>query len=100
MRGIIRFSLNNRFAILIMTIIVTAAGMYAGLNMKQETLPNLDVPYLQITAIYPGAAPEEVVESITAPAEKQLIHLKGVKTVNSTSMENVAAIIVEYDYGE
>ncbi|HZG57704.1 efflux RND transporter permease subunit [Paenibacillus sp.] len=99
MRGIIRFSLNNRFAVLILTIIVTVAGLYAGLNMKQETLPNLEVPYLQITAVYPGAAPEEVAESITGPAEQRLLHLPGVKTVNSSSMENVSAITIEYDYG-
>jgi len=100
MRGIIRFSLNNRFAILILTVIVTVAGLYAGLNMKQETLPNLEVPYLQITAVYPGAAPEEIVDSITEPAEKRLLNLSGVKTVNSTSMENAAAIVIEYDYGQ
>jgi HAE1 family hydrophobic/amphiphilic exporter-1 len=92
--------LNNRFAILILTVIVTVAGLYAGLNMKQETLPNLEVPYLQITAVYPGAAPEEIVESITEPAEKRLLNLNGVKTVNSTSMENAAAIVIEYDYGQ
>jgi len=100
MRGIIRFSLNNRFAVLILTIIVTVAGLYAGLNMKQETLPNLEVPYLQVTAVYPGAAPEEVVESITDPAEQRLLHQPGVKTINSTSMENVAAMMIEYDYGQ
>lgn len=99
MRGIIRFSLNNRFAVLILTLIVTAAGMYAGLNMKQETLPNLEVPYLQVTTIYPGAAPAEVIRSVTAPAEQRLLNLKGVKTVNSTSMENVSAITIEFDYG-
>ncbi|WP_274363778.1 efflux RND transporter permease subunit [Paenibacillus thermotolerans] len=100
MRGIIRFSLNNKFAIWLLTIIVTVAGLYAGLNMKQETLPNLEVPYLQITAVYPGAAPEEVVANVTKPLEQRLIHMQGVKTVNSTSMENVSAITVEFDYGQ
>ncbi|HZG83547.1 efflux RND transporter permease subunit [Paenibacillus sp.] len=100
MRGIIRFSLNNRFALLIMTVIVSAAGLIAGLNMKQETLPNLEVPYLQVTAVYPGAAPEEIVERVTAPAEQRLRHLPGVLTVNSSSMENVSAITIEYDYGQ
>ncbi|WP_018754590.1 efflux RND transporter permease subunit [Paenibacillus terrigena] len=99
MKSIIRFSLNNKFAIWILTIIVTVAGLYAGMTMKQETLPNLDLPVLQVMTVYPGAAPEEVVDKISKPLEQRFKNLSGVKTVTSTSMENVSAITVEYDYG-
>lgn len=98
MKGIIRFSLNNKFALWIMTIIVIFAGLYAGMTMKQETLPNLQIPVLQVTAIDPGAAPEEVTERITKPLEQRIKNLPGVKAVSSTSMENVSALIIEYDY--
>jgi len=98
-KSIIRFSLNNKFAIWILTIIVTVAGLYAGMTMKQETLPNLDLPVLQVMTVYPGAAPEEVVDKISKPLEQRFKNLSGVKTVTSTSMENVSAITVEYDYG-
>lgn len=100
MKSIIRFSLNNKFAIWILTIIVTVAGLYSGLTMKQETLPNLELPVLQVMTVYPGAAPEEVVNSISQPLEQRIKNLNGVKTVTSTSMENVSAITVEYDYGQ
>lgn len=68
--------------------------------MKQETMPNLEIPILQMTTIYPGAAPEEVVEKVSKPIEQRIKNLKGVKTVTSNSMENVSAIIVEYDYNK
>ncbi|WP_152396217.1 efflux RND transporter permease subunit [Paenibacillus guangzhouensis] len=100
MKSIIRFSLNNKFAIWILTIIVTVAGLYAGMTMKQETLPNLELPVLQVMTVYPGAAPEEVVDKISKPLEQRFKNLTGVKTVTSTSMENVSAITVEYDYGQ
>ncbi|OPA79465.1 Swarming motility protein SwrC [Paenibacillus selenitireducens] len=100
MKSIIRFSLNNKFAIWILTIIVTVAGLYAGMTMKQETLPDLELPVLQVMTVYPGAAPEEVVDSISKPLEQRIKNLNGVKTVTSTSMENVSAITVEYDYGQ
>jgi HAE1 family hydrophobic/amphiphilic exporter-1 len=83
-----------------MTIIVAAAGLYSGLNMKQETLPDLEIPILQLTTIYPGASPEEVVEQITKPIEQRVRNLKGVSAVSSTSMENASSIIIEYDYGQ
>jgi len=100
MKGVIRFSLNNKFAVWILTFIIAFGGLYAGLNMKQETLPNLELPVLQVTTVYPGAAPTEVVENVSKPLEQRLKNLDGVKTVTSTSMENVSALVVEYDYGQ
>lgn len=98
MRGIIRYSLNNKLVIWLLTILVTAAGIYAGLSMKQETLPNLEVPVLTVTTVYPGAAPEEVADRITGPLEQKVRSLEGVDVVSSTSMENVSSIVMEYSY--
>ncbi|MFC3767292.1 efflux RND transporter permease subunit [Paenibacillus sp. GCM10012303] len=98
MKSIIRFSLGNKFAILILTLIVTAAGLYAGLTMKKETIPDIEVPVLTVTAIYPGAAPQEVADKLAKPLELRIRALAGVGTVSSTSMENAASIMIEYGY--
>ena len=55
MKGIINFSARNKFAIWSLTIIVSFGGLYSGLTMKQETIPDINVPFLSVTAIYPGA---------------------------------------------
>ncbi|MGG6313402.1 efflux RND transporter permease subunit [Paenibacillus macerans] len=99
MKSIIQFSLRNKFAVWLLTVIVTAVGLFSGLTMKQETIPNIDVPYLSVTAIYPGAAPEGVVEDVTKPLETRLRNVDGVKTVTSTSMENAASLFIEFNYG-
>ena len=98
MNGIIRFSLNNKFALWIMTIIVVAAGLYAGLTMKQETIPDINVPVISVTTIYPGAAPDEVAEQVTRPIEQRLRNLNGVDLLQSMSMENVSSLFIQYDY--
>ncbi|MFC5652058.1 efflux RND transporter permease subunit [Paenibacillus solisilvae] len=100
MKSIIGFSISNKFAIWIMTIIVTVGGLYAGLNMKQETIPNITVPVLTVNTVFPGAAPEEVAENLTIPLETRIKNLNGVTAFTSTSMENVSSIVVEYDYGK
>ncbi|MHA0856286.1 efflux RND transporter permease subunit [Paenibacillus sp. CMAA1364] len=99
MKKFIDFSLNNKFAIWILTIIVTAAGLFAGVSMKQETMPNISIPFLNVIAVYPGAAPEGVVQDITLPLETRLRNVDGVKTINSTSMENASSVAMEFDYG-
>ncbi|UNK18135.1 efflux RND transporter permease subunit [Paenibacillus sp. N3/727] len=99
MKGIINFSLRNKFAIWLLTIIIIFGGLYSGMTMKQETIPNINVPFLSVTAIYPGAAPEGVVQDVSKPLETRLRNVDGVKTVTSTSMENVSNLMVEFNYG-
>jgi multidrug efflux pump subunit AcrB len=99
MKSLINFSLKNKFAIWLLTIIIVFAGLYSGLTMKQETLPNISIPYLSITTIYPGAAPEGVVNDVSKPLEQKLRNVDGVKTITSTSLENASSIQIEFDYG-
>ncbi len=98
MKSIIKFSLNNKFALWILTIIVLFAGMYSGLNMKMETLPDITVPIVSVTTVYPGAAPDEVMEKVTKPIEQRTRNLKGVSVVSSTSYENASSVVIEYTY--
>lgn len=99
MKSLINFSLRNKFAIWLLTIIIVFAGLYSGLTMKQETLPNISIPYLSVTTIYPGAAPEGVVTDVSKPLEQKLRNVDGVKTITSTSLENASSIQIEFDYG-
>ncbi|RED64651.1 efflux RND transporter permease subunit [Cohnella lupini] len=100
MKSIIGFSLKNKFALWMITIIVIIAGLYSGLTMKQESLPNLSLPFLSVTTVSPGAAPDAVVKQITEPLEKRLQNVEGIKNISSTSMENVSSIFVEFDFGQ
>ncbi|MCL6458063.1 MAG: efflux RND transporter permease subunit [Gorillibacterium sp.] len=100
MKKMIQFSLNNKFAILILTLIVTVGGLYAGFTMKQETIPNIEIPVLTLVTVYPGATPDDVAENVTKPLELRVKNLNGVDTMSSTSMENASSIIVQYTYGK
>lgn len=100
MRSIIGFSLKNKFAVWMITIIVLVAGLYSGVNMKQESLPNLSFPFLSVTTVMPGAAPQGVIEQVTAPLEQRLQSVENVKNVTSTSMSNVSSINLEFDFGQ
>ena len=71
LNSIIKFSLKNKLAIWLLTIIIVAAGLYSGLNMKQETIPNISTPLISISTVYPGAAPEEVAISLQIKLNKK-----------------------------
>ncbi|MGO1987722.1 efflux RND transporter permease subunit [Mammaliicoccus vitulinus] len=94
----IRFSLNNKFAILLMTLIILLGGIYSAFKMKLELLPDVTTPVITVTTPYPGATPESVLENVTEPVEKEVQNLEGVQNVTSQSLENASAITLEYTY--
>ncbi|WP_034671073.1 efflux RND transporter permease subunit [Ectobacillus panaciterrae] len=100
MKGVINFALKNKLAVWLLTIIVTIAGLYAGTNMKLETLPNINTPLVTITTIYPGATPDEVADKVTKPIEQRVKNLQGVDVVSSTSFANASSVQIEYNYSK
>ncbi|WP_459502820.1 efflux RND transporter permease subunit [Bacillus sp. C1] len=98
MNKIINFSLKNKFAVWLLTIIVTITGIYSGMNMKLETIPDITTPVVTVTTVYPGATPAEVADKVSKPMEEQLQNLNGVNIVSSSSYQNASSIQIEYDF--
>src|SRR5690606_32641006 len=98
-KGLVNFVLKNKLAVWLLTIIITVSGIYAGTRMKTETIPDITIPYLMVTGVYPGATPEQVMKDVSMPLEKAAENLEDVKAVYSNSYSNMASIQVEYEYG-
>lgn len=81
-----------------MTIIITVAGLYSGLNMKLETIPNINMPVVMVSTVYPGATPQEVTDKVTKPIEQKIKNLSGVDSVSSTSSQNLSSIQIQYNF--
>ena len=99
MKGLVNFVLKNKLAVWLLTIIITVSGIYSATQMKTETIPDISIPYLMVTGVYPGATPEKVMKEVSMPLEKAVEGLEDVKNVYSNSTSSLASIQVEYDYG-
>ncbi|MFF2447365.1 efflux RND transporter permease subunit [Neobacillus sp. NPDC058068] len=99
MKGLVNFVLRNKLAVWLLTIIITASGIYSGTRMNMETIPNISIPYLMVMDVYPGATPKKVMEDVSMPIEKAVEGLEHVKAVYSNSYANMSSIQVEYEYG-
>ena len=99
MNGIINFVLKNKFAVWIMTICIVVAGLYSGMTMKMESIPNISIPVVSLTTIYPGATPEQVADKITVPVEQAVQNVSGVDLVTSNSFQNASSIQIQFEYG-
>lgn len=98
LRKIIDFSIKNKFAVWILTVLVAVMGTYTGMTMKQELMPDITLPNISIMTTYPGASPDEVTEQVTIPIEQRVEFLEGVKFVSSSSAANYSSVFLEFDY--
>lgn len=99
MKGLVNFVLKNKLAVWLLTIIITASGIYSGTRMKMESIPDISIPYLIVMGVYPGATPEQVMDEVSIPLEKAVEGLEDVNAVFSSSSSSISQIQIEYDYG-
>lgn len=95
-----RFSLRNPAAIVLLSVLITVAGVLSATRFKQEQMPEVAYPYISVVAVYPGAAPGEVLNSVTIPLEKALRNVDDVKNVISSSSNSVAGLQMEFSFSD
>ncbi|MBO9551649.1 efflux RND transporter permease subunit [Pseudomonas sp.] len=62
-----------------------------------SALPQVDYPTIQVFTQYPGASPEVVSSSISAPLERQLGEMPGLRSMGSTSSDGVSVVTLQFD---
>ena len=65
--------------------------------LKYELLPNISIPWVIVSTVYPGASPNEVENSVTKPMEDALSGLEKVERIISASYEGVSVISIEFN---
>jgi len=65
--------------------------------LKYELLPNISIPWVVVSTVYPGASPNEVENSVTKPMEDALSGLEKVERIISSSYEGVSVISIEFN---
>lgn len=99
MKSIVNFVMNNKLAVWLLTIIITVAGLYSGTRMKLETIPDITIPVVSVTTVYPGATPDQVADELSEPLEKVVTNIEGVTSVSSTSYQNASSLQIEFNFG-
>ncbi|HBP65121.1 MAG TPA: acriflavin resistance protein, partial [Desulfosporosinus sp.] len=100
MNSFIRFSMKNVGVIFLAMIAILAAGFYSSLTMKMEDMPNVDIPYLSVVVVYPGATPEQALEDVGKPIEQAFSSLKNVKNLYISSGSDYTAATLEFNLNQ
>ncbi|MGF6998450.1 efflux RND transporter permease subunit [Paraburkholderia sp. GAS32] len=94
---LIRWSIYNRFLVLLATVLVTAWGVYSVMQTPLDALPDLSDTQVIIKVSYPGKAPQVVEDQVTYPLTTTLLGVPGAKTIRAYSSFGDAFVYVLFD---
>ena len=89
-------SIRRPIAMSCLIIGLTLLGLNSWRKMGLELMPEVDIPYVTVMAVYPGASPNEIETDIAEKIEDAVGTISGLKHVSSISMEDVAFVILEF----
>ncbi|MBY4869532.1 efflux RND transporter permease subunit [Burkholderia anthina] len=84
-------------ATLLLTIALVLAGAVAVRFLPVSSLPDVDYPTIQVQTFYPGASPDVMATTVTAPLEVQLGEIPGLQQMISYSSEGASVITLQFD---
>jgi multidrug efflux pump len=90
------FILRPVATILLMTAILLV-GIVAFTQLPISALPEVEYPTIQVLTLYPGASPDVVATTVTAPLERQFGEMQGLSQITSTSAATVSVIVLEFN---
>ena len=75
---------------------ILLVGIVAFFQLPVSALPEVDYPTIQVLTFYPGASPDVVATTITAPLERQFGQMQGLSQMTSTSAGGVSVIVLQF----
>jgi Cu(I)/Ag(I) efflux system membrane protein CusA/SilA len=97
--GLIRWSIANRFLVLLVSVLVAAWGTVSLLRTPLDALPDLSDTQVIIRTPFPGQAPRIVEDQVTYPLSTTMMSVPGAKTVRGYSMFGDSFVYILFEDG-
>src|ERR1051325_6397876 len=80
----------------LLMVAILLAGIVAYRVLPLSALPQVDYPTIQVVTLYPGASPDVITSSVTAPLERQFGQMPGLNQMSSTSSGGASVITLQF----
>jgi multidrug efflux pump len=92
-----RIFIERPVATSLFMVAIMLVGIIAYRFLPLSALPQVDYPTIRVLTIYPGASPEVMTTSVTAPLERQFGQMPGLNQMTSTSSAGASSITLQFD---
>ncbi len=94
-RGPIAYMAKNSIAANLLMIILIGGGIWTMYSIQKEVFPQFQLDIVDVSVVYPGAAPTEVEQGIILPIEEAIRGVQGIKEITSTAEEGSGQVSIE-----
>lgn len=94
-KGIIAFFANNSVAANLMMVFIIIMGIASYFTIQRQMFPNIEINYINVSAQYRGASPQEIEESILIKIEESLKDVTEIKRIVSRAFRNSGRVTLE-----
>jgi len=95
--NLISISIRRPVLTLVIVILFVLLGLSGMKGMGVALLPQIEVPFVSVRTEYEGAGPEDIETLVSKPIEDAISQIQGVRRIESTSLEGMSYVFVEFD---
>jgi multidrug efflux pump subunit AcrB len=99
MNNISRWSIKNPIPVILLFVLLTVAGIAGFGSMRINNNPDVDLPFVVVSASRPGAAPSELETQVTRLIEDSIAGLGQVRHINSNVGDGYSSTFIEFELG-
>jgi HAE1 family hydrophobic/amphiphilic exporter-1 len=89
-------SIKQPVFVTMLMLALLVVGILAYFTIPVDLLPDVSIPVVSVTTVYPGASPDEIETRVTKVLEESLGSLNGVDTIQSTSAEGISQVVIRF----
>jgi HAE1 family hydrophobic/amphiphilic exporter-1 len=94
-----QLAVSKRSVTVLITLALLLGGLFSWASLKQELLPDIQLPFIVVITPMPGASAQDVSTQITEPVERSIDSVPRIEHINSSSVNSISIVVASFSFG-
>ena len=92
MKGLIELAFRRSRVVTMIFFLTLVAGVYAYVSIPKESAPDVPIPIIYVSVVYPGISPEDAERLLVSPLEQELQSIEGIDEMRAVAAQGYASM--------